>query len=39
LQQVREKARKEWPKAKRELAAVLTTPRQEAVFLIMGRID
>jgi len=39
LQQVREKARKEWPKAKRELAAVLTTPRQEAIFLIMGRID
>ena len=39
LQQVREKARKEWPKARRELAAVLTTPRQEAVFLLMDRID
>ena len=39
LQQVREKARKELPKARRELAAVLTTPRQEAVFLVMGRID
>lgn len=39
LQQVREKARKELPKARRELAALLTTPRQEAVFLIMGRID
>jgi hypothetical protein len=39
LQKVREKARKELPKAKRELAAVLTTPRQEAVFLLMARID
>ena len=39
LQQVREKARKEWPRAKQELAALLTTPRQEAIFLIMGRID
>lgn len=39
LQKVREEARKEWPKARRELAAVLTTPRQEAVFLVMGRID
>lgn len=39
LQQVREKARKELPKARRELAAVLTPPRQEAVFLLMGRID
>jgi hypothetical protein len=39
LQQAREKARKEWPKAKQELAATLTTPRQEAVFLLMGFID
>jgi len=39
LQQAREKARKEWPKAKQELAAVLTTPRQEAVFLLFGYID
>jgi hypothetical protein len=39
LQQVREKARKKFPKAKRELAAVLTTPRQEAVFLLLGYID
>ncbi len=39
LQQVREKARKELPRARREMAAVLTTPRQEAVFLLMGRID
>ncbi len=39
LQRAREKAKKELPKAKQELAAVLTTPRQEAVFLIMGYID
>jgi hypothetical protein len=39
LQQAREKARKEWPKAKQELAATLTTPRQEAVFLLLGYID
>jgi hypothetical protein len=39
LQQVREKARKELPKARRELAAVLTTPRQEAVLLLIGYID
>lgn len=39
LQQVREKARKELPKARRELAAALATPRQEAVFLLMGYID
>jgi len=39
LQQAREKARKEWPKAKQELAATLTTPRQEAVLLLMGYID
>jgi hypothetical protein len=39
LQQAREKARKEWPKARQELAATLTTPRQEAVFLLMGDID
>lgn len=39
LQKVREKARKELPRTKRELAATLKTPRQEAVFLLMGRID
>ena len=39
LQQAREKARKEWPKAKQELSATLTTPRQEAVFLLFGNID
>ena len=39
LQQAREKARKEWLKAKQELAATLKTPRQEAVFLLMGYID
>ncbi len=39
LQQFREKARRELPKGKQELAKVLTSPRQEAVFLIMGCID
>ena len=39
LQQARENARKEWPKARQELAATLTTPRQEAVFLLLGHID
>jgi hypothetical protein len=39
LQQVRENARKALPKAKQDLAAVLTTPRQEAVFLLRGYID
>jgi hypothetical protein len=39
LQQAREKARKEWPKARQELAATLTTPRQEAVLLLLGYID
>lgn len=39
LQQVRDKARKELPRAQRELAAVLTSPRQEAVLLLMGYID
>ena len=39
LQQAREKAREALPEAKKELAAVLTTPRQEAIFLIMGHID
>ena len=38
LQQAREKARKQLPKARQELAEVLT-PRQEAVFLLMGSID
>jgi hypothetical protein len=39
LQQAREKAGKEWPKAKQELASALTTPRQEAVLLLLGFID
>ena len=39
LQQVRENARKEFPKAKQDLHEVLMTPRQEAIFLIMGYID
>ncbi len=39
LQQVREKARKELPEVGKELAALLTNPRQEAIFLIMGYID
>ena len=39
LQGARENARKAMPEAKRELARVLTTPRQEAVFLIRGWID
>jgi len=39
LQQARENARKELPRAKLELAPLLTTPRQEAIFLIMGYID
>jgi hypothetical protein len=39
LQQARENAKKEWPKARQELAAILTTPRQEAVFLLLGHID
>ena len=39
LQRAREEARKEWPKARRELAAALTTPRQEAVFLLLGFIE
>jgi len=39
LQQARDKARRERPQARRELAAALTTPRQEAVFLLMGDID
>ena len=39
LQQTREKARKELPEVGKELAAVLTNPRQEAVFLLMGCID
>lgn len=39
LQQARENAREALPKAKQDLAAVLTTPRQEAVFLINGYVD
>ena len=39
LQQVKEKARKELHQVGRELAPLLTTPRQEAIFLIMGFID
>ena len=39
LQQFREKARKEFAKVGQELAAVLTSPRQEAVLLLIGYID
>ena len=39
LQQVREKARKELAEIRRELAALPMTPRQEAIFLVMGYID
>ena len=39
LQQVRENACKELAQVGRELAPLLTTPRQEAIFLIMGWID
>ena len=39
LQQAREQAKKERPKAKQELAGTLTTSRQEAVFLLLGHID
>ena len=39
LQRAREKARKQLPEARKELAAVLTSPRQEAVLLLMGYID
>ncbi len=39
LQQFRENARRELPKAKQELRDVLTNPRQEAVLLLMGYID
>ena len=39
LQQARENARKALHKAKQEFAALLTTPRQEAIFLIKGDID
>jgi len=39
LQRARENARKAKSKAKQELRKVLTTPRQEAVFLLIGYID
>ena len=39
LQQAREKARKALTKARKELKEVITTPRQEAVFLVTGFID
>jgi hypothetical protein len=39
LQQAREKARKELHQVGKEIAPLLTTPRQEAIFLIMGHID
>ena len=39
LQHVRDNNRKAFSEAKKELAEVLTTPRQEAIFLIMGYID
>ena len=39
LQQFREKARREFAKVRQEMAVVLTTPRQQAVLLLMGYID
>lgn len=39
IQKVREKARKELDAVGRELAPLLTTTRQEAIFLIMGYIN
>ena len=39
LQHFREKARREFAKVGQEMAAVLTSPRQEAVLLLMGYID
>ena len=39
LQQTRDNARKELAQVGRELAAVPMTPRQEAIFLIVGYID
>lgn len=39
LQQARAKARQEIPQAKLALRSILTTRRQEAVFLLMGLID
>lgn len=39
LQQAREKAKGQLPKARQELRKVLTTARQEAVFLLLGCID
>lgn len=39
LQKIRQRALEELPKVKRELAELLTTPRQEAVFLLLGYID
>jgi hypothetical protein len=39
LQQARDNAWEALPKARRELAVVLTTPRQEAIFLLLGCID
>lgn len=39
LQQARQKAREALPEARKELAKVLMTTRQQAIFLIMGYID
>jgi hypothetical protein len=39
IKKAREDAQKQLPKAKEDLAKVLTTPRQEAVFLLVGAID
>jgi hypothetical protein len=39
LEKVRDNARKELAQIGRELAALPLTPRQEAIFLIMGYID
>ncbi len=39
LQQARAKARQALPQAKQTLRKILTSRRQEAVFLLMGLID
>jgi hypothetical protein len=39
LERVRNKARSALPKARRELAGVLTSARQEAVFVLLGSIE
>ena len=39
LQKIREQSLEELPKVEKELAELLTTPRQEAIFLLLGYID